>query len=73
MGRFSKTQDRNYFLPKTILDELSIKGRIGGAETKRLLAESCHAYIRLQEAILEMENHAKGIIKVREDICRRNR
>ena len=68
MSRFSKRVNRDWFPAKTILDELSIKGRIGSDEGKRLLEEACHAIVRLQEKLKASNAHAGAIIKITEGI-----
>jgi len=66
MGRFSKRVNRDWFPPKTVLDELSIKGRIGGKEAKRLLEESCHAQIRLIDKLKAVSAHTAALAKLTE-------
>lgn len=56
MSRRTKHITRLGFDAQCILNNLPIKGRIGGNEAKRLLEESCHANISLMKRFYALQN-----------------
>jgi len=68
MRGLTKRINRDDFRPQSILDSLSKGGIVGNCEAKRLLEESCHAYIRLYSKLREIGCNTAAIEAILRDI-----